>query len=311
MAVRRASKTADVTAAVRGGHLLYDSYPPVFSDPYALRLTSAKWRTVARAPALRWLVVNKLMGRLRSVHGEMLARARFAEDMLERAVKKGVQQYVIVGAGLDSFALRRRDLANDLTVFELDHPATQDAKRARLKRLGERVPRNVVFVPVDFEQETVGDALARSFFDPVSPAFFSFLGVTYYLSREAVFATLRAIAAVAAAGSEIVLDYCVPPETLPPGEQDDLRHVRAFVARRGEPWVSFFDPEAFVLEMEALGYEVIADLTPEEQERLYFSGRVDDLRCPNWSRFAHLHLPEPVRRLPGQPVPSPFHPAAA
>lgn len=311
MAERRASKTADVTAAVRGGHLLYDSQPVLFNDPYALRLTSPGWRTVARAPVLRWLVVSKLMSRLRTVHGEMLARARFGEDMLEQAVGRGVRQYVIVGAGLDSFALRRRDLADQLTVFELDHPASQSAKRERLARLGEEAPCNVVFVPVDFEQETVAAALARSPFDPAVPAFFSWLGVTYYLSPSAVLATLRAIAEVTAPGSEVVLDYCVPADALPPEEQDDLRHVLAFVAKRGEPWRSFFEPSAFVKDMHGLGYEVVADMPPEEQDRLYFRDRSDDLRGPKWSRFAHLRLPHAVKPLPAPCVPSPFHPANA
>ncbi len=284
------TKTADGTAAVRALHLL-DSRPPfVFSDPYALHLTSAWWRTVVRVPSLRWLIVETLLRPLRPVHGEMLARARFGEDALDRAVKRGTQQYVILGAGLDSFALRRRDLADRVTVFELDHPTAQTVKKDRLQRLGENIPSNLEFVPVDFERQTVDEALSRTRFDSNRPAFFSWFGVTYYLSRAAVFMTLRTIASAAATGSEVVLDYCVPPDMLPPEEQEEFRFLQRFVKRRREPWLSSFDPPTFVSDVEALGYDVLADLSPEEQKCAYFLDRRDDLRGPGWSRFAHLKL---------------------
>ena len=259
---------------------------------------------VARVPALHWLVVRKLMARFRTVHGEMLARARFCEDALERAVEYGIHQYVIIGAGLDSFALRRQDLAAQLTVFEFDHPASQAEKRARLARLGETMPGNLVFVPVDLERETMGQALTRSRFDREAPAFFGWLGVTYYLSREAVSATLRGIADTAALGSEVVLDYSVPAETLSLEERECLQHVLAFAARRGEPWKSFFTPGEFAREAQALGYEEVATISPEEQERLYFLGRDDDLSGPKWPRFAHLRLD---RRPTGILAPVPPH----
>ena len=245
---------------------------------------------VARVTALHWLVVRKLLVQLRNVHGEMLARARFCEDALQQAVEHGIHQYVIVGAGLDSFALRRRDLAGQLTVFELDHPASQAEKRARLERLSEEIPGNLVFVPVDLERETVGEALIRSRFNCEAPAFFGWLGVTYYLSREAVFGTLRAIANTAALGSEVVLDYSVPAEMLAPEDRERLRHLLTFVARQGEPWRSFLKPDDFARNAQALGYEVVADVSPEEQKRLYFLGRNDDLSSPKWPRFAHLRL---------------------
>lgn len=279
-----------MTAAVRGCHLLHDRPPFLFVDPYALRLTSPAWRAVLQVPPLQWLIVRKLLAPFRTVHGEMLARARFSEDALQRAVERGVSQYVIIGAGLDSFALRRRDLGG-LRVFELDQPATQAVKRRRLGRLGEALPDNLTFVPVDFENETVAEALARSPFDRNRPAFFSWLGVTYYLSPEAVFRTLRAIAGVACPASEIVLDYCVPVETLPPGQRGPLRRLLGFVARSGEPWRSFFAPDALAEAMRQLGYEVMANLRPAEQERLYFRGREDDLRGPEWPCFMHLRLP--------------------
>lgn len=284
------TKTADGTAAVRALHLL-DAQPPfVFNDPYALRLTSAWWRTVVRIPTLRWLIIEKLLGPLRPVHGEMLARARFGEDALDRAVRDGIRQYVILGAGLDSFALRRRDFADRVTVFELDHPAAQKMKKIRLRRLGEEMPSNVEFVPIDFERQTVDEALRRTRFDYAREAFFSWFGVTYYLSSAAVFTTLRTIANMAAAGSEVVLDYSVPPNMLPPEEQEEFRFLQRFVTRRREPWLSSFEPRIFVSDVEALGYTVLADLSPQEQKRAYFLDRRDGLRGPGWSRFVHLRL---------------------
>ena len=137
-----------------------------------------------------------------------LAGRADAEDLLEEAVRQQeVKQYVILGAGLDTFAWRRPDLLARLQVFEIDHPATQADKRQRLQAISRENPRQLHFLPVDFSQEDLAAALKRSAFDPQAPSFFSWLGVTYYLTRDAVCATWRAIAEVAPAGSVVIFDY--------------------------------------------------------------------------------------------------------
>lgn len=289
MSLPRASKTAEIAAAVRAAHLSYDR-PVVFADPLALQLTSPGWRAVVRRPWLHRLIVRGLLADFRGIHAEMLGRARFAEEALERAVEAGVSQYVIVGAGLDSFALRRRDLAQRLRVFELDQLGSQAVKRTRLAALGAGALSHVEFVAADFERESVAEALARSGFDPRAPAFFSWLGGTYYLGRGAIDMTLRVIARFAAPGSELVADYALPPEAQPPGELRAFRRAQAAVARRGEPWQAFFEPAEFAALARDCGFQVLANVGPDEQLDRYFADRDDDLRPAGWGYFAHLRV---------------------
>lgn len=283
------SRTADAIAAVRAAHLFYDR-PVIFEDPFAIHLTSFPWRIVGKSRLLYWLVAKKIFGALRPVHAQLLARSRYAEDQLEKAIAAGVNQYVLLGAGLDSFALRRRDLATAVKVYEVDHPASQMTKRKRLARLHVDMPENLEFVPVDFEQETVAEALARSSYVRERPAFFSWLGTTQYLTREAVMNTLRSIAAFAVPSSEIVLTYLIPLELVAPGDRAAVEKAARFAARRGEPFISFFDPRMFPQEVGALGFELVENLSPLEQKARYFAARTDDLRLLSDAYFAHFRV---------------------
>lgn len=290
MTAARASKTADIAAAVRAAHLRYDQ-PVVFADPYAFALTSAPWRAVCRHPLLHRLVVRQMLGDFRSIHAEMLGRARYAEDELLRAVDGGIAQYVLVGAGLDSFALRRRDLAGRLAVFELDQPAGQAVKRARLAAIAGEPLRHVEYVAADLEVETVAAVLQRSRFDAARPAFFTWLGTTYYLSGAAIATTLRSIAGLAAPGSELVLDFALPVDRQPPAERHAFLRAQAAVERRGEPWRSFFEPAEFAALARHCGFELVAMVTPADLQQRYFAGRDDGLVPPAWGHVAHLRLP--------------------
>lgn len=290
MTTTRASKTADIAAAVRAAHLRYDR-PVVFSDPYALQLTSAAWRTICRHPVLHRLVVGGLLADFRTIHAEMLGRARYAEDELLRAVAGGLDQYVLIGAGLDSFALRRRDLAGRLAVFELDQPASQAVKRARMAGISGGGLSHVQYVPCDLEVETVAAALGRSRYDAARPAFFTWLGTTYYLSRAAITTTLRSIAGAAAPGSELVLDFALPADRQPTEERRSFLKAQAAVERRGEPWRSFFEPAEFAALARDCGFELVATVTPKALRQRYFAGRRDGLVPPAWGHVAHLRLP--------------------
>ena len=290
MTAARASRTAEIAAAVRAAHLRYDR-PVVFSDPYALELTSPAWRAVCSHPLLHRLVVGGLLADFRSIHAEMLGRARYAEDELLRAVADGFGQYVMVGAGLDSFALRRRDLAGRLAVFELDQPASQAVKRARMAAIAGGSLPHVEYVACDFELETVAAALARSAYAPARPAFFTWLGTTYYLSRAAINTTLRSIAGRAAAGSELVLDFALPAGRQPAAERRAFLRAQAAVERRGEPWRCFFEPAEFAALAQGCGFELVRMLTPQALHQRYFAGRSDGLAPPAWGHVAHLRLP--------------------
>ncbi len=283
------SRTAEFVAALRAAHLLYDR-PVLFEDPFAIHLTSPAWRMICGYRFPHWLVMKKILGELRPLHGQVLARSRFAEDQLETAISRGVRQYVLLGAGLDSFALRREDLLSSLKVYELDHPATQRMKQERLARLPTALPANLEFVPVDLEQEPVAQALARSSYVRASPAFFSWLGTTAYLTREAVLGTLRSIASYAAPGSEVVFDYRLSEELLSASARRTRQRIGKFTARRGEPLQSTFDPRGLVEEVSGLGFAVVGHLSPQDQWARYFAQRNDGLRTVESSALLHLHL---------------------
>lgn len=286
----KASRTAEAAAAVRARHCLYES-PVIFQDPFALEFTSPGWRKIIVTKPLRWLVFERLLRALRPVEAQVVARSRYAEDVLEQAIAAGVRQYVIVGAGFDSFAVRRRDLESSVRVFELDHPDTQQAKRERLRV---DLPDNLEFVAADLERETVADALVRSHFQRERPAFFSWLGTTPYLSNSATRQTLDSIGRFAATGSGVVFDYLVPAKLLLEPDKLTVEKLKRFTARLGEPLVGEFDPEELEAMLAAGGLELVETLTPAQQEQRYFANRRDGLRPMPASFFAHARVSSTV-----------------
>ena len=288
MKERHRSRTAEAAAAARARHLLRDQ-PIVFDDPFAIRLTSRPWRIICKNRFLDWLVSRRMVV-LRPIVAQILARSRYAEDQLLKAIAAGMNQYVIVGAGLDSFALRRRDLASTLKVYELDHPASQVSKQDRLAELGIDLPANLELIPVDFEQESVADALTRSSYTRDRPAFYSWLGTIHYLTRDAIFRTLASIASFAAARSEIAFDYAIPRESVDPADLPVRDALDRFAARRGEPLVTSFDPMTFPREVCDLGFELLENLSVQEQETRYFREREDGMKPTPSSYFAHFRV---------------------
>jgi methyltransferase (TIGR00027 family) len=193
---------------------------------------------------------------------------------VERALAGGVRQYVILGAGLDSFAYRRGDLLDRLRVFEVDHPASQAWKRRRLDELGVSPPPSLVFAAVDFEHQTLRAGLEAAGFDFRAPAVFSWIGVTMYLTLEAIEATLATVAACPA-GSRIVLTYNRPGSALS-GMGLETQTVLARIAgEMGEPIVSLFEPEEIDRLLRGLGFDQVDDFGPDEAVRTYFAGRND------------------------------------
>ena len=276
-------RTAESAAAGRAAHFLHET-PVIFEDPYALFLTSPLWRIIIKNRVLSRLIFTKQTGFLRSVGVQILARSRYAEDLLLNAVKSGVTQYVMIGAGLDSFALRRSDLLKYLSVYELDHPASQKAKRQRLRKLGYPLPENVEFIPIDCEQETVADALAASSFSPNERTFFSCLGTTYYLTHNTVLKTLRSIRACTVRGSEIVFDYGLPERFLDRPNRKVWRTIERAGYHCGEPILSYFAPDELEQTLADLGFDLREHLSPGDQKSRYFS-RHD--MTPLASYFAH------------------------
>ena len=214
-----------------------------------------------------------------------LSRNRYAEDCLEMAVRQGIQQYVNLGAGMDTFAFRRPDLQEQLQVFEVDHPATQVLKRRRIAELGWEQPAQLHFVPVDFTQENLATALTRSSYAPQSLSFFSWLGVTFSLPREAVFVTLRAVADIAPAGSMIIFDYLDTDAFVPEKAARRLQFAMEKLQQMGAPWITCFDPSSIATELARLGLRLHENLSPSDIQERYFQGRTD-----GYYACEHIHF---------------------
>ncbi len=285
----QASSTAGDAAGARALHTLFES-PVIFDDPYAIDFASPRYRKIASNPVLRFFVMRFIFSKIRPVAGQVLARARYAEDLLQEAVRSGMQQYVIVGAGYDSFALRNPDLDGRIKLYEIDHPDTQTSKLERLQALELRSPAMVEYVPVDFERETVADGLARSGFSPDQPAFFSWLGTVPYLTPEATENTLRAIAGYAATESQIVFDYMLPEHCIPQEEMRTTRALKRFTQQRGEPLIGELIPDDLGRLLKTLGWELLEDLDVNAQTQRYFADRSDGLRPWAASSFAHAKI---------------------
>jgi methyltransferase (TIGR00027 family) len=189
-----------------------------------------------------------------------------------------VYQYVVLGAGLDTFAYRNAYPENLLRIFEVDHPATQAWKRARLGEMNIPLPHSLRFVPVDFERQSLSAELARAGFRRDRPAFFSWLGVVVYLSEAAVMDTLGYVASLAPA-SEVVFEFSLPASALDERRQRSRAASAAYAAQLGEPWKTFFEPAALIERLQAMGYAQTTLLAPADANRRYFAGRADGLRA--------------------------------
>lgn len=286
----QASKTAAIAAAFRASHTLY-AEPRILEDKYAYSLTSWPWRFALSNRFSHWLIFNRLLKRLSPVIAQVLVRSRYAEDTLAAAMKNGIDQYVIISAGLDSFSLRHsQSEASTLRILELDHPDTQASKRQRLQSLNVLLPTALEFVGVDFERQSISTALAASGFRRDAPAFFSWLGTTHYLTHQATTGTLLSIAKYAAPGSEIVLDYSVTPESLDAGKHSELLWMAKSAERMGEPLVGGIEPSVLHSVVTAMGYDIIEDLSSEDQKSRYFFNRRDRLSPTSACRLLHLRL---------------------
>ena len=274
---RNHSRTAEATAAIRACHLRYDQ-PLVFADPWAEHLTSPLWRTVAATPLMHYPIVRGLLRGLRPVHGWILTRDQLTVDELQAFVAAGGRQYVLLGAGFDSIALRRPAWLDGVRIFEVDHPATQAVKLARMAAGGVAMPlADFEAVPVDFEREGLAERLAESSFDPRQPAFFAWQGVIYYLSASAIAGTLAHLARSAAPGSELVFDFLLPEFARQRGQGRALSLARLVTARMGERYVSFHTPEELEGLLDQAGFELLGIQRDSDLQRRYCAGRADDL----------------------------------
>jgi len=270
MEADRRSRTIEIPAIMRALHQSADDEPKILSDPIAPRLSAAD-------DDRHWLVPLLEHPFAKQWRAGFALRSRYAEDCLQEAIQRGVQQYVILGAGLDTFAYRWPAHLGSLRIYEVDHPTTQQWKRERLKKADIALPSNLTFVPIDFEKTPIRDALAAHGFDPSIRTLCSWMGVTQYLTGEAVDATLRFALSLPRA-SEIVFSFSLPQDALSGAEAEAVALAARRAAEVGEPWLTRLHVAELAFKLGAMGFSRIVHLTPEEAGRRYFAGRRDGLK---------------------------------
>jgi methyltransferase (TIGR00027 family) len=263
--------TAARTALWRALHVLADAPPHVLSDDVGLKLL---------APPGDWRQRGDMSPFTRPFRASIVARARFIEDLVEEQVAQGVTQYVILGAGLDTFAQRRPGLASKLSIFEIDQPAPQQWKRQRLEALGYGIPAYLHLVPVDFE---AGDGwwekLVAAGFDTSKPAVVASTGVSMYLTRDAIAETFRQVSALAP-GSTLAMTFMLPVEAAEPQFRSGIEMAMKGAAAAGTPFISFFMPEDILAFARECGFATARHVSAAALTERYFAGRADGLRLP-------------------------------
>jgi methyltransferase (TIGR00027 family) len=259
------SLTARGAAAYRAIHQTHDG-AAIFRDPFAAKILDAQTHAtldeIAADPSRRGMRLF------------IASRSRFSEDALAASVARGTRQVVVLGAGLDTFALRNP--FPDVRVFEVDFPATQAWKRERLREAGLAVPDMLTFAPVDFERESLAEGLARAGFRRDLPAFFQWLGVVMYLTRDAIFSTFDFIASIPA--SAVAFDYTEPFENYTPERRASLMATAESAAARGEPWQSHFNPPDIAANLRDKGFGEIEDVVFAEIIARYSSKLAEGLQ---------------------------------
>jgi methyltransferase (TIGR00027 family) len=285
------SLTAQTAAAARAAHLIVDDEPRIFADTLAEAMLGER--------AEEFIAYHRAHGThpvLAGARAQVTCRSRYTEDRLARGIEHGIGQYVLLGAGLDSFAYRS-PLADRVRVFEVDHPATQEWKRrvaagrvAGTAGNGRGVAAGVTFVPVDFTRDSLAEGLSRAGFDTARPAFVSWLGVTMYLDARAIEATVSVLGGFAP-GTEIVLDYMLPARLRDAAGQTYADLVGQVAAERGEPWRSVFAPEAIAALLTRHGFGPARDVGQRDMIPAAAWDRSDVLRPAELCRIAHAAIP--------------------
>jgi methyltransferase (TIGR00027 family) len=278
-----ASNTAMTAAAARAAHLIVDGFPVIFADTCAAALLGERAEEL-----IGYHRQNTAHPILSAARGQVVCRSRYAEDRVASAVAAGVRQYVVLGAGLDTFAYRS-PIAAQVRVFEVDHPNTQDWKRSALASARIGVPPEVVFVPVDLAAGSLSAALRTAGFDFSQPAVISWLGVIMYLDRAAIGQTLDALAACAP-GTELIADYMLPQDLRDAAGNLYAKLIMAAAAERGEPWLSFFAPDEMAGLLAEHGFREATQVPQRESVPAELWQRADTLRPIDLSMIAWARL---------------------
>jgi len=256
----------------RAAHQMFDN-PKIFEDPLTFRIIGAEAESRLRSNLAQFQKPEE-----RDFRARVLVRNRYAEDELARSVQKGVRQYVILGAGMDMFAYRNRYPL--LRVFEVDHPATHAWKRSCLEKAAIPIPASVTYVSVDFERQMMSDAFRQSGFKSDELTFISWLGVTRYLSREAVISVLTSIVSSMCVGSEVVFDFSLSPSPLQRLRQLARRTIENRTFKNNGFRPTYYDPASLKCDFKRIGFADVQLFGPTEMNVRYCNDRPDGLRVP-------------------------------
>jgi methyltransferase (TIGR00027 family) len=270
-----ASRTALATAYLRAAHQILDAGPLILNDPVALILLGPEAENRIRDAVDRYMTPEA-----KALRSHVVLRSRYAEDRLESSIERGVSQYIIVGAGFDTFAIRQPAWAAHLRIIQVDHPDTQHLKRTKISDAGIAVPGNVVFAGINFEKESLEEGLIRNGVRSDETTFFSWLGVTMYLTEPAIDSTLKCMAKHPS-GSEAVITFRQQPSA----RSSASSQIADFVSEAGEPFMSYFTPENFRAKLLEAGFVKAEFLTPALSAR-YFHGGENSLPNPQRIRIA-------------------------
>jgi methyltransferase (TIGR00027 family) len=252
--------------------MLLDGEPKILNDAPAVRLMGP-----LAVEALNARAADLQSDGARGLRAHVLLRSRFAEDRLAEAVARGdAQQFILLGAGGDTFAYRQPAWAGALRIIEVDHPSSQADKRGRLAVAGIEIPPNVTYAPIDFETTSLRDGLIANHVDLTVPTFFSWLGVTMYLTEAAIDAVLHTVIGFPSS-SEIVFTFA---QRRRPNDGRDGPTLAERAAAMGEPWLSYFEPDALEAKLRAFGFSNVYFLNAVDARERYFAGRADGLEPP-------------------------------
>ena len=261
---------------------------PLINDPWGDRLVPESVRDLLRTRAAATISPQATADDYllaAQPYANVIIRTRYAEDALQAAIARGVRQYVLLGAGFDSFALRRPAFAADLEIYEVDHPATQTFKAGQIARCGIALPESLHFIPADLAERSVAEVLADSPFRSDQAAFFSWLGVSMYLSQEANFATLRSIASCACPGSELVFTYI--DARMLESKSPEFLELAQTVAAMGEPFLFGFNLRTIAQDLGSCGLVLVEDLDNRQMAERYHRADLDRGKS---ARFSHIAL---------------------
>lgn len=273
MEENKSSTTAWAVAMARAAHVKFDPPPHVFDDSLAFELIDPEFQKMIDifGPSDR---VPREVYRNRPY---LAFRQSYQEACLLKAYNEGARQFVILGAGIDSYAFRQSDTLSGLTIYEVDFPATQIEKRTRIESIAWDWPSNLVFAPCDFESDNLTDALLRVGFDKTIPTYYAWMGVTVYLTPDTVKETLQTVRNLSVSGSSIAFEYALPYEQIDGGDKACRDYSLAQDVRKLEPYFSYFSKRGIEKLLDELGYEKLEPLDHDKAAQDIESARDDDM----------------------------------